>query len=409
MSRARTWVRAAADHRFARSFAWAFVRYARVFPFLLLLVFVPQQWARTDPDRDSVAYYLAAERVEDGRSMYEPFPPPGPHVPEVGAYLYPPFLGAAAALLPELSWPAFARAWLLLVLAAFVVFAAALSHLATGRVTADGTLVAIAALALTPGVLHALNMGQADVLVWAFVGLALAFPAWRGAGFAAGAMTKVFPFWALLAAALRQPRRVIPGATAAIAGGTLIAVAALGPAGFLAECERWFRHVAPSLAQGQFGEHYATVSLILPFGLGAFPLPILAPPNISLSFAPIGIARALGWWEYDGGTLPTALRVYLTTVAIAAPLAAASLFRARPPVAQCALILIASVAFAPVFRLTYLPVVIAAGLVLARICGADASDRSRAVEPADREQLSISAGTESVPGPGARPVVATER
>ncbi|MGH7552206.1 MAG: glycosyltransferase 87 family protein, partial [Longimicrobiales bacterium] len=332
--------------------------YAYIYPFLQLLVFVPIQWARTDQDRDTVAYYQAAERIDRGESVYDPRPPRGPHVVEAWYYLYPPFLAAAVSLATPMPFIAFARLWLLLLLAAFWFYAVCLCKLARGRVTFHGTLVAGAFLGLTPGIMQALNIGQADVLVWPMIAAALAFPAVRGAGFAAAALAKVHGIWPLAAAFARERMRVLGSAAAVVAIAVAIGTVALGPRGLVRSSTEWLRFVAPSLGQGQFEPGDPSLELRLPFDLGRVELPILVPTNLSVSFAPIAIARRAGWWEYRGGELPAPMRIYLAVIAIAAPIAAAWLFRRRTRPMHYALIVCAATVFAPIFRLTNVPLLL---------------------------------------------------
>ena len=349
-----------------RALVWAFGRFAYIFLALQLLLFLPLQWRRTDRDRDVVAYHLVGERIERGESMYEPHPPPGPHRPDFWYYLYPPFLAAAIALLPPLPFETFARVWLVVLLAAFWAYAACLCRLATGRVRPHGTLVAGAVLGITPGATQALNMGQADVLRWPMIGAALAFPALTGAGFAAAAMTKVFGVWPLLVSWLREGRRVLLSAVIAVAAGVLLASAALGPAGFLDACIEWFRWILPSVNQGQFLHGQPTTVLALPFGLGSVPVPSVGSGNLSLSFAPLTLARALGW-DPPEGPLAWPIRAWLTIAAIAAPLLAAWLARRQPPAMQYALVTCATFLFSPIFRLYNLPVFLAPAALMLRM------------------------------------------
>jgi hypothetical protein len=343
---------------FARTAVSAFGKYAYIYPFLQLLVFVPIQWARTDQDRDTVAYYLAAERIDRGQSAYDPRPPRGPHVVEAWYYLYPPFLAAAVSLATPMPFVAFARLWLLLLIVAFWVYAACLCKLARGQVTFHGTLVAGAALGLTPGIMQALNIGQADVLIWPMIAAALGFPAVRGAGFAAAALAKVHGIWPLAAALARERTRVLASATAIVAIAVVIGTIALGPRGLVRSSTDWLRFVAPTLGQGQFDPGDPSLELRLPYDLGSVELPILVPTNLSVSFAPIAIARRAGWWDYRGGELPAPLRIYLAVTALAAPIAAAWIFRRRNPAMHYALIVCAASVFAPIFRLTNVPLLL---------------------------------------------------
>ncbi len=318
-----------------------------------------------------MAYHQAAERVDRGESIYDPHPPPGPHAPDAWYYLYPPFLASALALGPELPLVWFARVWLFIVLAAYWTYAACLCKLASGRLTFHGTLIAGALLGFVPGVMHALNMGQADTLMWAMLGVGLAFPVVRGGAFTAAALTKVTGVWALGVAMLREGRRTVAGAAIITFVAVAIAVIALGLGGFIESCREWFTYVMPVLAQGQFDPGNPITELRLPFGLGALELPAIIPNNLSISFLPIQLARWAGWWEYAGGPLPTAMRIYLTVAGVAAPVTAAWIFRRQPRDLHYALVITAALLFAPIFRVTNVPLLVAPVAILMRLRGTD--------------------------------------
>ncbi len=326
------------------------VRYAYVFPFIQLLVFLPLQWQRTDARRDLTVYYRVAGQVDAGGTLYDPRPPAGPHQPAPIYYLYPPFFAAAVALLPAMGFLTFARVWLLLTLVAYWAFAACLSRIATNRVSLRGTLVAGALLFLIPGTRHALELGQADVMTWTLIGAALAWPALTGAGFMAVALIKVFTVWPLLAACLRPGRvRVVVSAAAVAVAATILAVVMLGADRFVAESLVWLREVLPTLRQGQFMRPDDTIT-VAGIELSAE----WVPYNLSLTMLPLKIAALLGW-EWSGAELPAAAQAYLTICAVGAPLATAWFARHRSASVHLALTLAAALLFAPILRPTYLP------------------------------------------------------
>jgi hypothetical protein len=343
--------------RFPRFARRAFLKFAFIFPFLQLLV-IGVQWNRTDYDRDSVAYYLASERIQNGESMYEPYPPPGPHVMDEWYYLYPPFLAPALTLIPTRSVDAFLRIWLLVCMAGYWVFALCLGRIVQGRVTLRSTLVAGAALYFVPGVLQAINLAQADMLVWAMVGLSLAFPSLRGAGFAAAALTKVHGFWPLLVSLWRERWRAMKGAAAVTLLAVTMSCVVLSPRGFFDSSVEWMTRVAPVLSQGQFPQEQETGVIQLPFGWGTFAAPMLFTSNLSVSFAPLQVAKATGIWAPEPGDLPTGVRLYLMALSLAAPLVSGWVFRRQPPTLHYSLVLAATLLFSPILRITYTPVLI---------------------------------------------------
>lgn len=240
---------------------------------------------------DLSAYYNAAIRLRAGLTPYDPLYPHGlPTLP----YIYPP---QTAALLAAISWPDevfFQRCWIVLTLAAYWAFAFALARLASWRMMGTAALVVI--LIFAPGVLVALGLGQADVLVWAGLSLALAFPAVCGAGLAMAAVLKVYGCWALLAAALRGDWRVVRQGAAVLIIATVLAALVIGPATLLRESWIWAADILPRVAQGQytggsFGKasgllKYLPRNLSIPAALGftgaaAFAISMIAPVSVA--------------------------------------------------------------------------------------------------------------------------------
>lgn len=343
---------------FPRIFKSAFTKYSYIFPFIFFFVFIPVQWHRTDEDRDVYCYYLAAERVRDDVSMYEPHPSPGPFVMDACYYLYPPFFGSALSLGPQTSFATFARLWLLVVVLAYWTFAASLGRIVVGRTTLRGTLVAGAALLFVPGVIIALNLGQAEILVWAMVGVALAYPGLRGMGLMAAALTKVNGIWPLAVAVWRERSFALLGAGIVATVAIVVAVVTLGPRGFAQESIDWFTFVVPALSQGKFQPGNLAAGLHLPFWPAGLTSPTLLLDNLSLSFAPLLLAHSVGGWTPDPGNLHIGLRLYLSALTIAGPVAAGWVFRRQPIDLHCALVLSAAFLFAPILRPTSLPLVL---------------------------------------------------
>jgi hypothetical protein len=61
---------------FRQSIAWAFVRYAYVFPLFFFGLWLPRDLMRADNARDSFAYWWAASRTHAGEDPYWPLPEP---------------------------------------------------------------------------------------------------------------------------------------------------------------------------------------------------------------------------------------------------------------------------------------------------------------------------------------------
>jgi hypothetical protein len=328
-----------------------------VVPPVLLLAVVAAHWSGGDDlPRDTFAYYRGAEAAAAGAGIYDPVPAPGPHEFR-GAqhfhYLYPPPLAAMLAPAARIGYRAFDRAWLVLDILAVVALAAALARIARGTWSLDGTARWGAAV-LVPGPILAVHFGNIELLVLALVAVGLAVPSTAGAAVGLAAMFKVTPVWPLAVLAARRPRRVLPGLAiaSAVAGGACVLV--FGAAGTLALSLQWAREIAPVMAQGQFwGGSLAAVQQGVLRPLDFF-------TNLSISFLPVQLAVLTGWWDYQGGPLPSHVRMYLTAVALGAALLVAWLARRRAPTVQAAAVLVAALFAAPIVR----PYALAAWLLL---------------------------------------------
>lgn len=186
----------------------------------------------------------------------------------------------------------------------------------------------------------------------ALIALGLALPVVGGFTVALATALKVTPLWMLGVLAMRRPRTTLPGIAAAVvvAGGACLLVFGLGgTADFVGI---WITAVMPSISQGQFwGESLA--------GLQAAGGPSLQHyfGNLSISFFPVQLA-VLSGWDYAGGDLPVAVRAYLTTMAVGAPLTAAWLTRNRSVSVQATSVLAAALLAAPIVRPYVLPVLL---------------------------------------------------
>lgn len=313
-------------------------------------------WARAAVRDDMVRYYVIARRALAGLPSYWPWPEYGPHFATPGhpypqpRLPYPPFLLGVVVPLADLPLATFARAGYVALYAGFAAYAASLSKLATGRVTAAGTLVAAAVIAATPGAQLAFMVANVEPVLWALFGAALAFPAFRGFGFAASAMVKLYCAWPLLLAARREGWRVVRGALLALALGAALCSVVLGPVAFVRSLLDWARYMLPVVGQGTFAYD-----------------PVYGGTNVSVSFAGLRLARALGW-EYHPGPLPGWARLYLTVLSVGAPLLAAWWTRkVRDPALRYGVVTAAAVLFAPLCWATYLPLLLAPLAIAVRL------------------------------------------
>jgi|GEM_PF-1471601 len=304
-------------------------------------------WERAARRDDAVRYYVITTRALKDLPLYWPWPDYGPQIGTPGypypldRYPYPPFFVAFLAPLAKLPLVSYARAWYVVLYLAFFAYAACLARLATGRATLPRTLAAAGVLAAVPGAQLALMVANVEPVLWALFGAALAFPALRGAGFAASAMVKLYGGWALLLAAWHEGRPVVRSAALAVGAGFAAGFLVFGPVKFLGWFLDWVRYMVPVVGQGTF----------------AFD-PQFGGTNVSLSFSGLRVVRALGW-EYRPGPLPQWARLYLTVMALGAPLLTAWLARRTEPVMRYALVTVAAVLFAPLCWATYLPLLLA--------------------------------------------------
>jgi hypothetical protein len=293
-----------------------------------LVIIAPVVWRR-GPDRDLVQYYIAAERVWTGESMYD-VPPPGPIPMDRWRYLYPPFLVGAIAAAAPMSFATFSHGWLILMLVCYWIFAAALARISTGDYR--DTLAWGGVLSVTPGMMHGVVLGNADTVIWALAGVAFAFPQLRTGGLTLAALVKPYTAWPALVSLTRDRNWL--GMAGAVVLASLGSLVSLGTAGLISESIVWLRAVLPVVSQGDF----------------------VTPGNMSLSFLPLRIAYEQGW--RPEGILPLGMRLYLTGISIAAPLAVTWWLRRHPPALQVAAVLVTAIFTGPVVRHSYLPLLL---------------------------------------------------
>lgn len=320
--------------------------YGLIFPMVFALAFAVQ-WQRTDAGRDTAILYVGAANPRVGQSIYHPLPEPGVFRQQ-SVYNYPPPLAAALQPLTYLDYVTFARVWLIVLSVAFWAFAAGCSRILVGRYAWRSALAVGGLLFFAPGVMHSWNMGNADLIVWACVALGLAHAgAARGGALMAASLLKVTPIWAAVCA--MRDRRALGGALAAFAFAGVVTLAALGT-GAVGESLTFLARVAPTLGQGEWWITGQQAWSIL-----GHELPALSPGNLSLAFLPLHSFR-------DVGVLPGWARVWLAIAGVGFPLLAGWALRNRPEM-QPAGVLAVSVLFAPILRISYLPMLVPCVLV----------------------------------------------
>jgi hypothetical protein len=241
-----------------------------------------------------------------------------------------------------MSYRTFDRAWLVLNLLAFWTLAASLDRIAGGSWTGKGTLSWGAALFFWPGAVLSMHFGNVELVVFALAGLSLALPVTAGVSLSLAAVVKVAPGWALVPFLRRRPKHTLGGMLGAGLACIVASLMVFGWPHLWELLEQWVRGVLPTTAQGQFwGGSLA--------GLrdGIRPADVLG--NLSVSFLPVQLAVLAGW-DYAGGPLPVATRVYLTLFAICIPAFAAWVVRRRTLRFQAAVVLTVGVLAAPIVR-----------------------------------------------------------
>jgi hypothetical protein len=352
--------------------------YGLIFPAIFAIAFAVQ-WMRSDTDRDSYAYWIGA-RYATEPTMFTAEPlggpvlfDPGPH-PPLMTYLYPPPLAAALKPLGQLSWPAFARIWLLVCAAAFWAFAAICVRAWTGPMRPRAVSATAGILFLTPPVMLAWGLQQADILVWVLIGAGTVWAS--GSALSGAAYLKVIGAYPLAFLLLRS-RQAWYGLAWMTAAVALICLVSLGPRGTIDEWTIWLTRILPSLGQGEFWD--------APVSFDAFgeSLGWNLPGNLAPAVLPI---RALGYGATDA--VPALGRVYLLVLGIGAPLVAGILTRRRPASHQITAVIAATLLAAPILRLTYLPMLVPGVLILWRNHGNGDVSRMRRGSIDQREGVS---------------------
>ena len=288
---------------------------------------LPMELARTDEGRDMDIYYRAAVRLRDGQNLYQPWPEYGVQMTP-GRFFYSPAFLLLTRPLAGLSLHDFQRVWLLLMFAAFWVFAACLGRLAAGRWDFRATLLwgAVADVVFLGH--NVLSIGQFEPFMWMLFGLALTTKN-RAGWLALATLVKIHPLWSLCLA-LSQDKRAWKSAL-------LFALPVLAASWWLVGAHNWamwWPATQPVASQGTFN-----------------------PFNCSLPF--FGL-RLLSWGGVlrASGTLPAWAKLWLSGCAVGGPLVAAFWARGRSPELRLSLVACAGVLCAPLCWTAYLPLLL---------------------------------------------------
>lgn len=302
-----------------------------LWPLLLLFLWLPQNWNRTDRLRDTPIYYDALQRVLNGLPLYQAWPGYGPDQ-FLDRYFYPPPFAAFIAPLRHLSPLAFSNLWYLLLLAAFWIYAWCLARLACRRLSVMKVLAAGLILWAFPFGRLAMTYGNAEPFVWALFGVALTAGATgRGIAFSVAALIKIHPVLTLLIACRREGKPVVLPAAITLTAGFCLGILVFGFEAY----RDWWIAVPSVVGQGSFNH-----------------------ANFSLSFAGLRLAREFGW-EYTSGPLPLPARLYLMVMGLIGPGIAVYLSRRWQPKLQYAFVANATILFVPLCWHMYLPLLLA--------------------------------------------------
>lgn len=283
---------------------------------------IPNLLGRTDMDRDMVVYYNAAQAAVTHHNLYQACPEYRPEMSPSGYFYAPPF-AAVIAPLGRLSWHGFCIAWYAIIFAAYWLFALALSRLSAGRFS---MLVCGLFIALWPRSYYAIEVGQADPIMWALLAWAAASPRFRGMLLAVAVIVKPFMLLPLAVVAFRDRRQALPACAVMIVALALGALVC-GPWSYA----QWVREALPVPASGTFNSD-----------------------NISLSF---DLLRLVGYQAWA--------HTWLSFAALAGPLVAIVCTRRLSIELQYSVVTIAAMLCAPICWTSYLVVGLVPVMVLA--------------------------------------------
>jgi hypothetical protein len=290
---------------------------------------VPNQLARAGSDinlnHDVDIYYRAAVRLQQGLDVYQPWPEYTPGKIPDRFFYSPPFLLLTRPLV-EFGYQGFSRIWVLLIISAYWVYAAALAKIATGKWDWKATLVFGMLISIVFHGDQALQVGQFEPFMWMMLGLALATKC-RAGWLALAMLVKIHPMWVLGLALYHGKARAWKQMLWFTIPVLLASVWLVG----LDNWAMWWPSTAPVASQGTF----------LRF-------------NWSLSFYVLRLTHYVGWLEVSP-PLPIWAKAFLSVCAVAGPVLTAFMARRTSSQMQLALVASAGVLFAPLCWMIYTP------------------------------------------------------
>jgi hypothetical protein len=311
---------------------------------------------------DTAAYAQAVDLVENGQSMYDPLPHPGPHRWACGPgcatdtlYLYPPVVAPLFSLVSDgadprtLNGPVFLAAMVGLVM--FAICVGVLAGLRGAWLVTFASGLILWGIWLDPLAWY-VNSGNIQPLLWGIVAGAAVLPIPLGVALLTfGGAIKVVPGWGAIVLVVRAPREALIPLVVVATAVLAATVTVIGPTRFAAEVGIWVGDVAPTLAQGQF-----IVGSLLD---GSLVRTIMLHGNLSPVFAPLYLSG-----DPYPNELPGLAKAYLTLASVGIPLFVAWRTRSFEARKHAVVVLAAAVLAAPIFRLGYLPLVVPGAVVL---------------------------------------------
>ena len=302
----------------------------------------PSRMARTDTERDLVAYYLLVERMNSGHDIYAGVYERGPHSAKYAVYQYPPVLSSVLHLLPEMSFETFARLWTTMLYLCFWIYAACLAKITFRHFTFVGLMIVGLFLTLFPGTHMALSLGQIDPLLWALMGISLISTSARSGVLVLISLIKPWALFPLLFV-LHEERRSFVTASMVAGFFLLLGVFTRGLNVYFNEWSFWFAYILPSLGQGSW-----------------------SADNWSVSFVLLRILDLFSFFGDRDGVLPLWARIWLLFCGVAVPLIVGFYMLKKNIMLKIAVVGSCAVVLSPLCWITYLPAILTVMALFAR-------------------------------------------
>lgn len=298
---------------------------------VLLGYWLPRRMIRAFVEMDMLAYYQAAAAVLHHHSPYNA--PVNGYDPSLYPvwYFYSPQFAAIISPVARLSFREYIAVLMPFLVASLLGYAYVLASImrprADWKARLRDSLSWLCIVLMSPNQFANIAIGNVDIFVCFLTGLAFLSNR-RPLLFALVMQIKPFAALPLALSWWRERFSLIPPILC-LTVGCLIGGIVCGFDSFL----EWRRTVADVLGQGSFN-HW----------------------NFSLSVLVLRILRWAGIWHYSHGPLNAGPRLFLLSMSIAGPLAAAYAFRRLPNLKYYAVLLLTCVLFSPICWSNYLSI-----------------------------------------------------